>query len=429
MYPMVDLAPMAPVRAIAPDTHEQRLHVLISAYACDPNRGSEPGVGWNWVKHLSKHCRLSVITRANNRRSIQSWLQDHPLPDVRFYYVDPPSKLTFWKRKERGLYLYYMTWQSMALRVAREVLAADPYDLAHHVTFASLHMPIFLQRLPVPFVFGPVGGGEMSCPQFWAGGGWRALAYERLRTWRMNTVRWDPLVQATLAEAVHILVTTPHTTSFIPERYASKTTVMPTVGIEAVNDLPAPAATGDGPRIYAAGRLVHWKGFHLAIEAFARIAPRFPNMTFTIVGDGPQRAALERLADQSGFRERIRTMPWLSRTEVLALTQASDVLLYPSLHDSGSMVVLEAMAAGKPVICLDTGGPGVMVTSECGVKVPVTTPENVVADLADGLERVAADRELRRRMGDAARARVHDRFTWERKAEQMLPLYHGAVRA
>lgn len=81
-----------------------------------------------------------------------------------------------------------------------------------------------------------------------------------------------------------------------------------------------------------------------------------------------------------------------------------DVLVHPSLHDSGGYVVAEAMAAGRPVICLDLGGPALQVAEETGFKIPATTPEQVVAGMAQAMLWLARDDALRRRMGGGASA-------------------------
>ena len=374
---------------------------------------------------------MSVITLASNRIAIDAWLCQNHLPNVRFYYVDVPRPFrtsfgTGWRRIAVGEYLYYTIWQYMAWRVAQNVLAADPFDVAHHVTYCSLPGPTFMQNLTVPFIFGPVGGGEVAPWAFWVGGGAKALFYECARYTRLKVLRWDPLVQSTLRKAARILVSTPDTERLVPTRCRGKTFVMPSVAVEHEALGIRSRDEGSGRRVFAAGRLVHWKGFHLAIRAFARIALRYPDATFTIIGDGPQRMRLERLIEAEGVGGRVRITGLVPQPEVLRLAAESNVLLLPSLHDAGGSVVLEAMAVGRPVICLDIGGPGRIVTPECGIKVPVTTPERVVVDLAGALERLLADPELQRRMGNAARQRV-SHFLWDRKVEQFLAIYGEVV--
>ena len=105
------------------------------------------------------------------------------------------------------------------------------------------------------------------------------------------------------------------------------------------------------------------------------------------------------------------------------------VLVHPSLHDSGGWVCVEAMAARKPVICLDLGGPAVQVTEETGIKVAARTPEQVIADLGAAMKRFADDPGLRTSMGLAARKRVEEHFSWHRRTGQIEELYRQAIEA
>ena len=140
-----------------------RLRVLLSAYACEPGKGSEPGVGWNWVTQLARHEDVWVLTRSNNRGAIEQALRSEPMDRARFVYLDLPRWLRFWKKGSRGIRLYYYLWQFGAYLRARKLHRNIGFDVAHHVTFVKYWMPSLLSLLPIPLVWGPVGGGN-QCP-------------------------------------------------------------------------------------------------------------------------------------------------------------------------------------------------------------------------------------------------------------------------
>ena len=94
----------------------------------------------------------------------------------------------------------------------------------------------------------------------------------------------------------------------------------------------------------------------------------------------------------------------LPREKTLEKLAQSHVLVHPSLHDSGGWVCLESMAAGRPVLCLDLGGPAVQVTAETGVKVSAHTPEQTVQELSAAMKQLAQEPELRERMGTAGKS-------------------------
>jgi glycosyltransferase involved in cell wall biosynthesis len=417
-------APNAPLAG----PHGGRLHVLVSAYSCEPERGSEPGIGWNTVVELSRHARLTVLARTINRPALERGARHAALGDTRFIYLDLPAPVRLSQRGTRGLYWYYIVWQWLAWRRARREHRRDPFDVVYHATFCSLHMPVWLHWLPAPFVFGPLAGGEMSSPAFWRGGGRLAWLYEAMRALRMQTTRVDPLVQLALRRSRRLLVATPETRRYLPARRQDAACLLHTTAVEGELTQRA-LPRRDGARIVTAGRLVHWKGAHLGIQAFARARRQHPRATLTIVGDGPQRARLEALVTRLGLDGQVTFVGERTRAETLELLAASDVLLFPSLHDSGAATILEAMALGLPVICLDAGGARVSVDDASGIRVPVTTPERVIAELAAALEQLLADDERRVAMGVAARRRVEALYTWDRRSAMLLDLLSSAARA
>src|SRR4051812_41404394 len=101
------------------------MKILLSAYACEPNKGSEPGVGWNWALALSERgYNVHVLTRSNNREAIER-VRMRPDSRLTFYYYDLPQRLRFWKHWPGGIYLYYLWWQIGAYSVARKLHSRD----------------------------------------------------------------------------------------------------------------------------------------------------------------------------------------------------------------------------------------------------------------------------------------------------------------
>ena len=174
-------------------------------------------------------------------------------------------------------------------------------------------------------------------------------------------------------------------------------------------------------RVYSMGRLVHLKGFDLGVRAFARFHARFPESEYWLIGDGPERKRLERLAMQSGVGHATKFWGMMPRERAITTASQCDILLFPALHESGGCVSVEAMAAGRPVICLDLGGPALQVTEATGIKVPATSAEQAVKDLAAAIEQLAIDPSRRAKLGEAGRRRIDQEFNWARKGEQLAP--------
>ena len=96
------------------------MKVLLSAYACEPNKGSEPGIGWHWVLEVTRLGHdVWVLTRANNRETIER--ASPGLPNLHIVYHDPPAWVARLKKKGPFLQLYYAWWQWSAYRRARQL--------------------------------------------------------------------------------------------------------------------------------------------------------------------------------------------------------------------------------------------------------------------------------------------------------------------
>jgi glycosyltransferase involved in cell wall biosynthesis len=410
----------------------RRLKILVSAYACEPGKGSEPGVGWNNVQQAARFHDVWVMTRSNNRALIEEALATESMPNVQWVYLDLPRWASFWKKGQRGIHLYYSLWQILAYRKARKLHRDVGFDLTHHVTFVNYWLPIFLPLLPIPFVWGPVGGGESTPRSFRGFFSLRGRMYEATRELARSLAELSPFVRIAARRAAVALATTKETAARLEALGCKRVSILPEAALPSseINELRAIPPCGSGTfRVLSLGRFVHWKGFELGLRAFARFQARFPNAEYWFIGEGPEQSSLQRLSRELGIENKVIFWGFLSRDRVLEKLAACDVLLFPSLHDSGGWVTLEAMAAGRPVICLDLGGPALRVTEATGIKIPAINPEQATADVTAALERLAADPAHVAELAQAGRQRIDQEFNWERRGGQLARLCDQVVNA
>jgi len=400
--------------------------VLVSAYACEPNKGSEPAVGWNMVKAISSVAGETwVVTRRNNRGAISDALPDFGDSAPAFIYVDPPRWLVFWKKGGRGIRTYYYIWQLAAWAKARKLVRAKQIDLAHHVTFVNDWLFSFLSLLRVPYVWGPIGSHPRIPPGLH--GTQRSYLADTARIAFQGFMRYiDPLYWLTIVRASKIVGISADVFRRGPLRLVAehKREVCPAIGIERqwqLSQSKTDRSEAAELRAVSVGRLIAIKGFDLALEAFARFLNNGGRGNYSIVGRGPERVRLERLAVELGIEEHVTFEPWLPREQVSKRMALADVLLYPS-SESGGIVVLEAMATGLPVLCLDYAGPGEAVRRCGGFSVAPRDRAGTVAELAERLGQLS-----RRRPGEPMRAAVRDcvlwTYGWENRSERVRNWY------
>jgi glycosyltransferase involved in cell wall biosynthesis len=215
---------------------------------------------------------------------------------------------------------------------------------------------------------------------------------------------WNPSIAAMLRQATLILCKTPETLAILPAIYHEKCRVRLEIGLEPERILQEPAGTAGSADFLFAGRLYYVKGLHLALKAFSAVKIDQPAATFALIGAGPGEASYKKLSATLGIQDSVRWLGKVSHEEIWSHYRRYTAFLFPSLRDSSGNVLLEAMSQALPVICLDTGGPGALVSPSCGIKVPVEnrSEEDVVRDLAAAMQLLASSPEIRAQMSGRA---------------------------
>lgn len=398
----------------------------MSAYSCEPGQGSERGLGWSVASEVAKHHQVWVLTRPDeSQEAIEAELESHPIPNLKFVYFTLP----FWQDSLRwgqsgAMQIHYYLWQIQAYFIARKLHQEIGFDVAHHVTFVKYSSPSFLSLLPIPFIWGPVGGGETAPKPFWQDFSLKAKIYETLRDSARRLGEFDPFVRVTARNSAAIKATTKDTAERLQSLGVKQVEIISESSLtEAeIADLAQYQTKSDRPlRFISIGRLLHWKGFHLGLRGFAEA--NLPDAEYWLVGDGAERQRLEALAKELGIAAQVKFWGRLPRQETLEKLGQCQVLVHPSLHDSGGWVCLEGMAAKKPVLCLNLGGPGAQVTEATGIRVAPQTPEQVATDLALAMKRLANDQELRQTMGAAGSQLVQEKYSLTARGRELSQLY------
>jgi glycosyltransferase involved in cell wall biosynthesis len=346
------------------------MRVLISAYACEPDAGSEPGVGWVWAVAAADSNDVTVMTRRNNGPAIERALASAPGLSITPVYVDLPPWASWWKRGGRGLRLYYFLWQVLAWRRGRALHRERPFDVGHHLTFAMDSMPAGVAWIPgLPTVWGPVGGVSRTPRVLYRWLGTRGLVKEVARD--LASLPMRRLFGDATARRAQVTVAQNDDVARRFRRSARRIVVEPNVAVETIEHRATPEHTGDRRRAVFAGRLLPLKGVRLAIAALAQA----PDWELTIYGSGPERGACEAAADAHGVADRVTFAGQQPRAEVLSAIAEADAMLFPSFHDAAGWAVAEAVMAGTRVVALDLSGVSVVLRRTKGGTAVVPTAD------------------------------------------------------
>ncbi|MFT6338189.1 MAG: glycosyltransferase involved in cell wall biosynthesis [Saprospiraceae bacterium] len=400
--------------------------ILATAYAVNPYKGSEDGMGWNGIYQIARFNKVIAITRENNQVHIEKYMLENPdssYDNIQFLYFDLPKWMRFWKKKSRGAMLYYWMWQrSIPSFVVKQKIKCD---IVHNLNFHNDWTPSYLHKVGLPFVWGPIGHHPLIPAQYLKPYDRKYIIKNRL-TWSVKKLFWNYSrgLKQTISNAKYILCMN---SSVVDVISLSKTnfSIIPSVATE---DYGYNQNSHNGKfKLISVGRLVPLKGFDLSISAFAkfikdRSEDERKECELIIVGSGPEKLFLQNLAKEKTISQYVKFIDWIERSELLEMYNHVSVFLFPS-HEGAGMVVAEALSFGLPVICLDNCGPGEFIDENCGFSVPEQDYNSTVKELSLGISKLFENPFLLARMSKSARQQFEHNFNWNKRGEQFQSIY------
>lgn len=398
------------------------MKILLIGHACSPRQGSEASFTWNWAWHLSRAHRVWVIAHPHDQEGITRFLADRPRPNLRFEWLGVSRWIDPWAPRtgDKGLRFHYMLWLSKARKKAIELHKQIGFDIAHHVSYGTVSAPPATWKFPMPFVWGPIGGGQLSTSSFRHYFG-RAWLKEIARNSRIRLLEHSPSARKAAQSSAVVLATNRETAELLVRMGAKDVRLFLDSGIPE-NFLSQELISGPTVPILTflwVGRMQPRKALPLALEALAEADV---NARLLVAGDGEMRRSWEECSHRLRLESKVEFLGQVPWNQMPALYQRADAFLFTSLRDSFGMQVLEAMGHGLPVLSLDHHGVGTFVPANAAIKIPVTTPRETVNRMAEGIRWLARNPEARRKLGEAGRAFAMTQ-TWEKRAEVIMKLY------
>lgn len=407
--------------------------VLITAYAVNPLKGSEDGMGWNYIVQAARNHSVMAVTRKNNRPAIEQYIaadagNKEVYDRISFLYFDWPQWTIKWKKGPLLSMIYYYLWQlTLALWIKRQRLS---FDLAHNLNFHNDWTPSFLWMLNKPFVWGPVGHHPAIPAEYISKYGRKELVKDRM-LWLLKNAFWkfDPL----------LAIARKRSGSTWYMHSASKDKLQPNGAYFLHPSIAATAVKhSNGPRnqkftVLSVGRFVPLKGFDVAIKSFAAFynllnKEQQANVQMIIVGKGPYKKQLMAIIAEQQLTEVIRIIEWMPQSELDNVYNSADVFLYPS-HEGAGMVVAEAMRYGLPVVCWDNAGPGNIVHPGTDLKVAYCAYADAISHFSNKLHQLLTDKLYYSAESAMALDRFKSNLSWDVKAGQLAHFYTQGLSA
>ncbi len=397
------------------------MKILLSAFSCNPRRGSEFSTGWNWASTLAEMGHdVTVLTAAEFRDDVLA----ADAEKIDFRYIASPASALRRFSGSLGMYETYLRWQDAALDHIRA--EGRRYDVAHHVTWGGLHLGSQLWKLPIPFVYGPAGGGQTAPASYWRyfGREWPAEIARTVSTGRL--LELNRRCRQTIRNSAVTLVNNSATAQACARLGGKDIRYMLADGLAPAWIGAAHTQPAGPPVVLFIGRLIPRKAPTLAVEAFAELRRKIP-ARMVIAGDGPLREKVLATIGRLGLADDVQLLGAIPFGDVKSVYDSASLLLFTSLRESFGAPFLEALGRGLPAVALDTSGIGDADVGQAAVKVAVpSNPRDLPGRLAAAMETVLGDGEWPSR--SAAGITWASDWIWPVKAAAAVEIYREIAR-
>lgn len=409
---------------------QQKQKILISAFSCMPNMGSEPGVGWHWVLEMSKYFELWVLVHKEQVSDIEQYVKDNGIDDkIHFIYLDIPFNSLFFKNGIfRWVRLYYYFWTILSNKIVKKTMEENDIKIFHHLTFGNAIWNVSKYGRKQFFIWGPVGGVETISKEYSSHYSLKSKLLESVRRNMVKIITSLPSFKKRCKDANLILCKTNIMQQAVPEEYRDKAILFTDVAVDVV-DVKSDSQSGSDKNgkvnFISVGRLDAWRGFDLLVESFAIALQKNPNMHLSILGEGVDRSRIESLISKLNIEQDVTLVGSVKKTDYDKMLSESDVVVNSCLKEGAVTVSFDCMRYGKPLICIDSGGFTQYFSSDYAIVLPQDSRMNTINSMTDSFIHLM-DANRRATMGQHAKE-VGNQFSWQYKGEQIRDAINAAI--
>ena len=413
-----------------------RPHILISAYALSPSLGSEHGIAWNFISGLSGDFRLTVLYGTSGSRigvplSLNAQQLTELSSDTRLIYIKP-NKITkildFMNHKVSSLFFPFAVnqYQKLVLKKATLIIEKDPVVICHQLNPIGYRHPGFLYKLPVSFVWGPIGGMsnlDQSLLENFSGP-------ERRRQVIRNWSNWYFLQHSQAVRDAFLsanqLISATNTDSKKIQIYFGRSSEV--IRENAVRITRPARKTGIPVKFIFCGTINQAKALELVLDSLA-LLPSNLKWELHIVGDGPERSRLFSKADTLKLSAKLTWYGHVCRNKSNQIMNDCDFLLMPSYMDSNPTVLFEAFESGVPALCLNQYGARDILDERYGILLEVeerSVMQKKMAEVLEGLL-VNAPESIDTLKENLAECRIS--LSWQENITKVRNIYLSVINA
>jgi len=404
------------------------ISVLISAYACSPNMGSEPGMAWNWCVNLAKYCELHIITEGEFRDKIERVLPNLPeSKNIHFYYNPVSDKIRkmCWNQGDWRFYKHYKNWQKSTLAIANKIISNEKIDILHQLNMIGFREPGYLWKIQgIPFIWGPVDAKEKFPLSYLQGASFKQKRIIQLKNFLTKLqLQYSSRVKNAVKRASFVISASSNSSETFKKYFGIYSPILNETGCNVREKEIKKREENIVLNILWVGKLDFRKQLNIAIKSIA--ATNNNSLQLHIVGGGND-SINKNLADNLNITSKCKWYGEIHHDEVQNLMKDCDLFFFTSVAEGTPHVVLEAISNQLPVICFDTCGHGDTVNNKVGIKIPLTNPQQSVKNFAEKIDYLYHNRQVLNEMSGNCKKRQIE-LSWDKKAEEMVFYYKEAL--
>lgn len=409
--------------------------IFVSAFACDPTIGSEPGVGWHWALELSKYYEIWVLTVEEDHGSISSkiekYFREHPNENrgIHFLYYDLPKPIRFLKKNIMGMRFYYILWQFAVNGIIKRIMEENNIEIFHLLTYGNMIWPISNYGQGKRFIWGPTGGMDVIEREYSKYYSPKSKSFEAIRRFIVGFQKMTPGFHRKCKNADLILCKAQSTIDGIPQQYRNKAILFTDVAMSQFREKKTALKKNKSADLLflSAGHMDAWRGFDMLIEAFSELHAKHESVKLVILGKGTEKDYLDKLTKKLGAESYIMLPGEVSMDEYTELMIDCDVVVNSCLKEGGVTNAFDCMSWGKPLICVDTGGYTRNFDSRSAHIIPrVHNRNEMIRLLYDAMLKMCDD--YTRIMYSSEITKRGKEFEWSRKGEEIHNLIDSYIK-
>jgi glycosyltransferase involved in cell wall biosynthesis len=411
------------------------MKILAVGYACNPYGGSESGVGWTAVCRIAKRHDVCVVTDIHNKEGWDRAAVEGIIPaNVKVRFLRDRSACSA-NRFIAHLqsWLNYGSFNRQVLAAAEAWHREEGFDLCHQVTIAAWRLPSPLWQLPIPFIWGPIGGAGYIPAAFRIMLSPSARLFEKARDINTAFSSRSSTFKKCIENTTVVIAANEETEFFLaPHRKDKPMLRLPVTPFDQENVLrfrrKENAAMLTGPlRLFAGGNIEGRKGLSLALRALALAKAQGIDFHFIVGGGGPEIESLKKLARALGIESMVEFHPGYQGNDYVEALHSTDVYFLPSFRETMGMTLVEAIFSGCYPLVADSSAQGEIVRLAGGHAVPIKNMDSLIQGLAEAIVWCVEHRTELPEFATTAAMHIEDYLSSERYDTTLGEAYRIAV--